>query len=156
MNASIPKTVIRRVVREACVRFPEAAETLEDILATPVSPELLPSADGTIAQKTEELVGAYELHDFFIWQFMKGLRPRKIFEEACARFDDPKEEIYRVLGIFLRRFFAQQYKRNCAPEAPLICLSLGPCVLQMPSDLDGRTYLREYEATGARQLTIDN
>jgi NAD+ synthase (glutamine-hydrolysing) len=156
VNASIPKTVIRRVVREACVRFPEAAETLEDILATPVSPELLPPEDGTIAQKTEELVGAYEMHDFFIWHFMKGLRPRKIYEEACDRLDYPQEEIYRVLGIFLRRFFSQQYKRNCAPEAPLICLSLGPCVLEMPSDLDGRAFLREYEAIGTRIVAIDN
>jgi NAD+ synthase (glutamine-hydrolysing) len=146
VNGSIPKSVIRRVVREACSRFPEAAGTLEDILDTPVSPELLPPVDGAISQKTEELVGAYELHDFFIYHFMKGARPGKIFDEACARLDYPKEEIYRVLGIFLRRFFAQQYKRSCAPEAPLICLSIAPAVFDMPSDIDGAAFLREYEA----------
>lgn len=146
VNASIPKTVIRRVVKEACRRFPEAAATLEDILATPVSPELLPPVDGAISQKTEELVGAYELHDFFLYHFMRGMRPKRIYEEASSRLDFPKEEIHRVLGIFLRRFFQQQFKRNCAPEAPLICLSIAPSVLEMPSDIDGRAFLREYEA----------
>ncbi len=148
VNGSIPKTVIRRVVKEACSRFPEAAAVLEDILATPVSPELLPPVDGTISQKTEELIGAYELHDFFIFHFMKGARPQKIFEAALAELDCPREEIHRVLGIFLRRFFAQQYKRNCAPESPLICLAIGPCVFDMPSDMTGAAYLREYEAIG--------
>ncbi|HOS18445.1 MAG TPA: NAD(+) synthase, partial [Clostridia bacterium] len=156
VNGSIPKTVVRRVVKEACSRFPEAAKTLEDILATPVSPELLPPVDGVISQKTEELVGAYEMHDFFLYQFMKGARPRRIFEAALAELDFPREEIHRVLGIFLRRFFAQQYKRNCAPEAPLICLSISPAVFDMPSDMTGAAYLREYEAIGCGQLAIDN
>lgn len=156
VNGSIPKTVVRRVVKEACSRFPEAAKTLEDILATPVSPELLPPVDGLISQKTEELVGAYEMHDFFLYQFMKGARPRRIFEAALAELDFPREEIHRVLGIFLRRFFAQQYKRNCAPEAPLICLSISPAVFDMPSDMTGAAYLREYEAIGCGQLAIDN
>lgn len=150
VNATVPKTVIRRTVKEACARFPEAAAVLEDILATPVSPELLPPVDGAISQKTEELIGSYELHDFFIYHFAKGMRPQKVYEEACAKLDYSKKEIYRVLGIFLRRFFAQQYKRNCAPEAPLVCLSLSACVLKIPSDFNGQAFLREYEQIGAR------
>lgn len=145
VNASIPKTVVRRVVKEAISRFPEAAPVLEDILATPVSPELLPPVDGVISQKTEELVGAYALHDFFLCRFMQGARPKEMFEEACVKLDYPREETHRVLGIFLKRFFASQYKRNCAPEAPLICLSIGPAALEMPSDIDGRAFMREYE-----------
>ena len=146
VNASLPKTIVRRVTQEARARFPEAADILSDILATPVSPELLPPVNGVISQKTEELLGAYELHDFFLYHFMCGMRPRKIYCEACAKLDYPKEEIYRVLGIFLRRFFAQQYKRNCAPEAPLICLSIGPWAFDMPSDIRGGAFLSEYEA----------
>ncbi len=145
INASIPKTVIRRVVAQAAERFPEAAEILHDILATPVSPELLPLVDGAIAQKTEEVLGAYELHDFFLYHFMHGMRPKKIYAAACAALEFPHQEIYRVLGIFLRRFFAQQYKRACAPEAPLICLSIAPGALDMPADMTGAAFLREYE-----------
>ncbi len=150
VNASIPKTVIRKVVAQACSRFPEAADILRDILDTPVSPELLPAVNGEISQKTEELVGSYELHDLFLYYFMQGKSPTELYEIAKARTAGvvpapSPQEIYRVLGIFLKRFFAQQFKRNCAPEAPLICVSIAPAAFTMPSDLKGGAFLKEYE-----------
>lgn len=145
VNASVPKTVIRRVVARAKERFPEAADVLQDILDTPVSPELLPPVNGVISQRTEELVGSYELHDFFIWRFINGDGPKDLFEAACRELPFEREEIHRVLGIFLRRFFSEEYKRNCAPEAPAICLSIAPSSFTMPSDAACRAFLREYE-----------
>ena len=146
VNASIPKTVIRRVVQAAKSRFPAAADVLQDILDTPVSPELLPTENGEIAQKTEALVGSYELHDFFLWHLLHGKGPRLMFELALEQLDFPPEEVHRVLGIFLRRFFAQQFKRNCAPEAPKILVSIAPSSLTLPSDLSAAPFLREYAA----------
>ena len=146
INASIPKTVIRRVVHAAKARFPAAADVLQDILDTPVSPELLPTENGEIAQKTEALVGSYELHDFFLWHLLQGKGPRLMFELALEQLDFPPEEVHRVLGIFLRRFFAQQFKRNCAPEAPKILVSIAPSSLTLPSDLSPAPFLREYAA----------
>ena len=147
INVSLPKTVVRKVTERACLRFPEAADVLTDILNTPVSPELLPTVDGEISQKTEELVGSYDLHDFFIYSFaQKGMGPRRIYEEAVKTFDLPKEEIHRVLGVFLKRFFSQQYKRNCAPEAPLICLTIAPSMWTMPSDMYPGIFMAEYES----------
>ena len=150
INASIPKTVVRRAVAEAKSRFPAAADVLQDILDTPVSPELLPAENGEIAQKTEELVGSYELHDFFLWHLLRGKSPRALFELAREQLDFPPKEIHRVLGIFLKRFFSQQYKRSCAPEAPKLLVSIAPSALPLPSDLSAAPFLREYEA-----LSID-
>lgn len=146
INASIPKTVVRRIVAEAKHRFPAAADVLQDILDTPVSPELLPAENGKIAQKTEELVGSYELHDFFLWHLLHGKGPRALFELAVEQLPFPPAEIYRVLGIFLKRFFAQQFKRNCAPEAPMLLVSIAPAALTLPSDLSAAPFLREYES----------
>ena len=146
INASIPKTVVRRIVAEAKHRFPAAADVLQDILDTPVSPELLPAENGKIAQKTEELVGSYELHDFFLWHLLHGKGPRALFELAVEQLSFPPAEIYRVLGIFLKRFFAQQFKRNCAPEAPMLLVSIAPAALTLPSDLSAAPFLREYES----------
>ncbi len=146
VNASLPKTVVRRVVSAVGSRFGEEANAvLSDILATPVSPELLPSDGDNIVQKTEELVGNYELHDLFIYHFLKGMGPKELYELALNRTDFDEEEIYRTLGTFLRRFFSQQFKRNCAPEAPIVCLSIAPAVWTMPSDMSGRAFMREYE-----------
>ena len=145
VNASIPKTVIRRVVAAAKNRFPAAAEVLQDILDTPVSPELLPTDNGEIAQKTEELVGSYELHDFFIWHLLQGKGPKELYHMAVEELPFPPAEVHRVLGVFLKRFFAQQFKRNCAPEAPKILLSIAPAALTLPSDLLGAPFMREYE-----------
>lgn len=146
VNASIPKTVVRRVVAAAKSRFPAAADVLQDILDTPVSPELLPTENGEIAQRTEELVGSYELHDFFLWHLLQGKGPRMLFELAAEQLDFPPDEVYRVLGIFLRRFFAQQFKRNCATEAPKLLVSIAPAMLTLPSDLSAAPFLREYES----------
>ena len=147
VNASIPKTVIRKIVAAAKESFPAAAEVLQDILDTPVSPELLPPAgNGEIAQKTEELIGAYELHDLFLYEMLvKKKGPEAMFEAACGKLDAPKAEIYRVLGIFLKRFFAQQYKRCCAPEAPALLLSLAPAAFPFPSDMRPGAFMKEYE-----------
>ena len=146
VNASVPKTIIRRVVAQIGPMFGEnACSVLNDILATPVSPELLPPDNGEIAQKTEELVGSYELHDMFLYWFLKGKGPGELYELALEKLRFPEEEVYRTLGTFIRRFFSQQFKRNCAPEAPLVCLSIAPSVFTMPSDMSGRVFLREYE-----------
>lgn len=146
VNSSLPKTIIRRVVAEVGADFgAQAAAVLADILATPVSPELLPAENGQISQKTEELVGSYELHDFFIYHFLHGKGPKELYYSALDRFAFAEAEIYRTLGIFLRRFFAQQFKRNCAPEAPAVCLSIAPAVWAMPSDMNGSAFLHEYE-----------
>ncbi|MBQ3201500.1 MAG: NAD(+) synthase [Clostridia bacterium] len=147
INSSIPKTVIRMVVSAAKERFPAAADILQDILDTPVSPELLPTdSEGEIAQKTEEVVGSYELHDFFIWHFLKGKGPRELYDMAVKELPFPKKEIHRVLGVFLRRFFASQFKRNSAPEAPLVVASIAPDVFTMPSDMAGVPFMQEYES----------
>lgn len=153
VNASLPKTIVRRVVSAVASSFGEDASTvLNDILATPVSPELLPSEGGEIVQKTEELVGNYELHDLFIYHFLKGMGPKELYELALSRLDFDEEEVYRTLGIFLRRFFSQQFKRNCAPEAPVVCLSIAPAVWTMPSDMNGCAFMREYEQIQRKHL----
>lgn len=145
INASIPKTVMRKVVAKAAEYFTEAKDVLQSILDTPVSPELLPLENDNIIQKTEEVLGSYELHDFFIYHTVNGATPKEIFEKACEELDFPKEEIYRVLGIFLRRFFAQQFKRSCAPESPNIVFSIAPSSFLMPSDMKNSAWMREYE-----------
>ena len=136
VNASIPKTIIRRVVAHAKAEFPEAVDVLQDILDTPVSPELLPTDNGEIAQKTEELIGSYELHDFFIYHFVVSrLTPEQILEKAKKELAYDDDETERVFGIFFKRFFSQQYKRNCAPEAPHILVSISPSLWHMGSDI---------------------
>ncbi|MCE5235649.1 MAG: NAD(+) synthase [Clostridiaceae bacterium] len=146
VNASLPKTVIRRVVKQAEKRFPEVKDLLDDILDTPVSPELLPLVDGKQAQQTEAILGPYELHDFFGYHMLFNKRaPRELYTLACNAFSFPPETVYKTLGVFLKRFFSQQFKRNCAPEAPLILLSAAPSVFNMPSDLVGAEWMREYE-----------
>ena len=147
VNASIPKTVMRRVVAVAKERFAQAAPVLQDILDTPVSPELLPGQNGEIAQKTEELIGSYTLHDLFIYEMVVNHRsPKALYEAALEKTDFPEAEVYRVLGIFLKRFFAQQFKRVCAPEAPLILLSIAPSCFPFPSDMRAGVFWEEYES----------
>ncbi len=147
VNASVPKTIIRRVVATVGKDFGDEADgVLKDILATPVSPELLPANDGEISQKTEELVGSYDLHDLFIYYFLKGKGPRELYDIALKSLDFPEDEVYRTLGIFIKRFFSQQFKRNCAPEAPIVCLSVAPAVWSMPSDMVSTAFMAEYSA----------
>ncbi len=153
VNASVPKTLVRHTVRYEAERAGgELCEVLMDILDTPVSPELLPvDKDGNIAQKTEDLVGPYALHDFFLYHMIKyGSSPKKIFRLACLVFEDEysEEVIKHWLKTFVRRFFAQQFKRSCMPDGPKI----GPVNLsprgdwRMPTDACSRLWINEAES----------
>ncbi len=149
-NCSIPKTLVRKLV-EWCAandRSERVRATLSDIVDTPVSPELLPADnDGNIAQKTEDLVGPYAMHDFFIYNFLRnGFSPAKIEYLACRAFDGEftKEEVKHWLQVFLRRFFSQQFKRSAAPDGPkVVTVSLSPRGdLRMPSDAKVSEWLK--------------
>ncbi len=161
VNASVPKTLIRPLVRRVAQDYDdETRHILEDIVSTPISPELVPTDnEGNIAQKTEDLVGPYDLHDFFIYHFVKeGFSPAKIFVLACKAFADgpyddgrptfSRETIKKWLLVFLRRFFNQQFKRSCMPDGPKV----GPVSFsprgdwRMPSDAVSRLWLAEAEA----------
>ena len=143
VNASVPKTMVRRIVevysKEVRKESSEISDVLDDILATPVSPELLPPKDGEIAQCTEELVGPYELHDFFIYHTLNGgMSPREIYELAKKAFEGvyDNKTILGWLRVFVRRFISQQFKRSCMPDGPRVsCISVSPRgALLMPSD----------------------
>ena len=153
VNGSIPKTLIRWMI-EAIADQPDfvaAKDVLMDILDTPISPELLPpDAEGKIAQKTEDLVGPYALHDFFLYYALRyGFTPTKIFTLACRAFADvfDKETVKKWLKNFYRRFFTQQFKRNCQPDGVKVgSVGLGPRGdWQMPSDASARIWLDEAE-----------
>lgn len=141
VNASVPKTLVRHLVHyyaDTC-EDPSLKEVLYDVLDTPVSPELLPPKDGEIAQKTENLVGPYELHDFFLYYFLRmGYEPGKIYRIAklsfAREYDD--ETIYKWLRTFCWRFFSQQFKRSCLPDGPKVgTVALSPRGdWRMPSD----------------------
>ena len=151
VNAGIPKTLVRHVVAYCADEAqaegrPALAAVLRDILATPVSPELLPAKDGEIAQKTEDLVGPYELHDFFLYRFLRwGETQEKLRRMARAAFAGVygDEVIERWLRVFLRRFFAQQFKRSCLPDGPKIgTVGLSPRGdWRMPSDAAAAAWL---------------
>ena len=151
VNASIPKTLVRHLVAwEAQRRGGPIGEVLRDILDTPVSPELLPPKDGEIAQKTEDLVGPYELHDFFLHYAVRwGFPPRKVLRlAACAfggRYD--REALLKWLKNFYRRFFSQQFKRSCLPDGPKVgSVGLSPRGdWRMPSDASAKLWLDELE-----------
>ena len=153
VNASVPKTLVRHLVKWVAERESDAATraTLLDIVDTPVSPELLPAeADGTIAQKTEDLVGPYELHDFFLYHFVRGgCTPAKIERLAEAAFGSSydRKTIRQWLEVFFRRFFAQQFKRSAMPDGPKVgSVALSPRGdWRMPSDASARMWLRELE-----------
>ena len=155
VNAGVPKTLVRHLVRyEADIAAtPALREVLLDILDTPVSPELLPARDnGEIAQRTEDLVGPYELHDFYLYYVLRfGFGPAKIFRLAKAAFagrpEYPDEVLYRWLRNFYWRFFAQQFKRSCLPDGPKIgSVTLSPRGdWRMPSDACAALWLAELE-----------
>ena len=152
VNASVPKTLVRYLVAYEAKRCGgRMREALLDILDTPVSPELLPPENGVIAQKTEQIVGPYELHDFYLYYLLRfGFSPAKIHRLACAAFDGrfTPEEIKKWLIVFLRRFFSQQVKRSCLPDGPRIgSVSLSPRGdWRMPSDASAALWLAEAEA----------
>ena len=141
VNASVPKTLVRYLVRyyaDTC-GSEELCATLYDILGTPVSPELIPPKDGEISQVTEDIVGPYELHDFFLYYFVRyGFTPDKIFRLACYAHGEvySEETIRHWLSVFLRRFITQQFKRSCLPDGPKVgTIALSPRGdWRMPSD----------------------
>ena len=152
VNAGVPKTLVRHLVRYYADTCGE--ETLKalllDILDTPVSPELLPPVDGVISQKTEDLVGPYELHDFFLYYMLRcGFEPAKVYRVAEIAFagiyDD--DVILKWLKIFYKRFFAQQFKRSCLPDGPKVgSVALSPRGdLRMPSDASAAVWLAQLE-----------
>ena len=152
VNAGVPKTLIRYLV--TYVSGEMATETLLDIVDTPISPELIPADEkGNIKQKTEDLVGPYELHDFFIYYFLRyGFRPKKIFLLAQKAFASTYDDatIKKWLITFCRRFFNQQFKRSCLPDGPKVgSVSLSPRGdWRMPSDASSALWLKECEGLG--------
>ena len=152
VNAGVPKTLVRHLVRyyaDTC-GDPELAATLLDVLDTPVSPELLPPKDGVIAQKTEDLVGPYELHDLFLYYVLRfGFTPSKIYRLARLAFAGVygDDTILKWLKTFYRRFFTQQFKRSCLPDGPKVgSVAVSPRGdLRMPSDASAAIWLKELE-----------
>lgn len=155
VNGSIPKTLVRHLVRyyaDVCGNE-QLSAILLDVLDTPVSPELLPPENGEIAQKTEDLVGPYELHDFFLYYVLRfGFTPEKIYRLAKIAFHGIYEDAYilKWMKTFYRRFFTQQFKRSCLPDGPKVgTLSVSPRGdLRMPSDACARIWLNELEMLG--------
>ena len=153
VNASIPKTLVRYLVNWGALTGVDADSkaTLLDIIDTPISPELIPADEqGNIKQKTEDLVGPYELHDFFLYHFLRfGSRPAKIFFLAQKAFDGvyDDETIKKWLKNFCRRFFIQQFKRSCLPDGPKVgSVSLSPRGdWRMPSDASAALWIKECE-----------
>ena len=152
VNCDIPKTLVRYLVRfyaELVCDKGELSKVLMDILATPVSPELLPTdKEGNITQKTESILGDYILHDFYLYHFVKyGATPEKILYLAKYAFKDDFSEIEleTTLKLFLRRFFTQQFKRSCVPDGPKVgTLSLSPRAdWRMPSDASFNDWLED-------------
>ena len=151
VNAGVPKTLVRSLV--AWIAAHQNASTkriLKDVLATPISPELLPAKNGKIAQKTEDLVGPYELHDFFLYYFLRhGFGPEKIYFLARHAFKNQfsATEIKKWLGVFVRRFFTQQFKRSCLPDGPKVgSVGLSPRGdWRMPSDVSAAAWQEAWE-----------
>ena len=152
VNASIPKTLVRHLVRyfaDTC-EDERLSTILLDILDTPVSPELLPPKDGVISQKTEDLVGPYELHDFYLYYMLRlGFAPAKIYRLACKAFKDTYDTatILKWLKTFYRRFFMQQFKRSCLPDGPKVgSVAVSPRGdWRMPSDACVSIWMKEIE-----------
>ena len=152
VNASVPKTLVRHLVQYCAdtEKDREMKDVLYDVLDTPVSPELLPPKDGQIAQKTEDLVGPYELHDFYLYYFLRfGYEPSKTYRIAREAFagEYDEETIYKWLHTFCRRFFSQQFKRSCLPDGPKVgTVALSPRGdWRMPSDACADVWLRDLE-----------
>ena len=154
VNASIPKTLVRHLVdyvaRDNLGKDEELTRVLEDILDTPVSPELLPAVQGEISQRTEDLVGPYELHDFFLYHIVRwGFGPRKVLRlaELAMGRTYSRDVILKWLHSFCRRFFSQQFKRSCMPDGPKVgSVALSPRGdWRMPSDAAARLWLEELD-----------
>ncbi|MDR3363623.1 MAG: NAD(+) synthase [Clostridiales Family XIII bacterium] len=147
VNAGVPKTLVRYIIGHIADAEPRLSGVLRAVLGTPVSPELLPPEDGRISQKTEELIGPYELHDFFLYHALRrGRTPALILKLAGRAFAGKytASEIRATLRLFYRRFFANQFKRSALPDGPKIgSVTLSPRAdLRMPSDADGEAWIR--------------
>ena len=152
VNVSVPKTLVRHLVQYYADTCEEETlrKILLDVLDTPVSPELLPPEEGKISQKTEDIVGPYELHDFFLYHMLRsGFGPAKIYRLALRAFEGTyeKEVILKWLKTFVRRFFSQQFKRSCLPDGPKVgTVAVSPRGdLRMPSDASGQVWLAQLE-----------
>ena len=153
VNGSVPKTLIRWIVEAVAdlPAFAPAKDTLMDVLDTPISPELLPpDAKGQIAQQTEDIVGPYALHDFFLYHVLRyGFEPKKIYELACRAFKDDFDgaTIRKWLTSFYRRFFTQQFKRSCQPDGvKALPVSLSPRTdWRMPSEASYQMWMAQIE-----------
>jgi NAD+ synthase (glutamine-hydrolysing) len=165
VNTGVPKTLVKYLIKYVADTSADGktAGVLADIIATPISPELLPpDAEGKIAQKTEEVIGPYELHDFFLFNAIRcGFPPRKVYYLACRAFnpENPapaedketssysEDKILKWLKVFYRRFFSQQFKRSCLPDGPKVgTLALSPRGdWRMPSDASAALWLEELE-----------
>ena len=149
VNASVPKTLVRYVIAHVAETSKgKTKKVLEDILATPVSPELIPAENGEIKQKTEDIVGPYVLHDFFLYHFVRsGFSPAKIFGIAEKTFEEEYDSatIYKWLEVFVKRFFAQQFKRSCLPDGVKVgSVALSPRGdWRMPSDCSADVFLKD-------------
>lgn len=159
VNATVPKTLMKEFIKAYAnyCKNEDIGEVLNDIADTPVSPELLPTVNGKISQKTEDKIGPYELHDFFLYNMIKnGFGPAKIFRIALYAFEDEYDEatVYSTLETFIRRFFSSQFKRNCLPDGPAV----GPVSLsprgswEMPSDASKDLWLKELESVKPKSL----
>ncbi|MDR1875463.1 MAG: NAD(+) synthase [Synergistaceae bacterium] len=160
VNAGVPKTLVRHIVGHVAETTPALMEVLTDILATPVSPELLPPSGDAISQQTENIVGPYELHDFFLYHIVRrGRPPARVAALARVAFGDAYSsgEILKWLRVFYRRFFAQQFKRSCLPDGPKIgSVSLSPRGdWRMPSDAACEAWLRELDALEPELAKLD-
>ncbi|MFI3211954.1 MAG: NAD(+) synthase [Eubacteriales bacterium] len=152
VNVGVPKTLVRHLVQYYADTCGDAVlqEVLLDVLDTPVSPELLPPVDGVISQKTEDLVGPYELHDFYLYYMLRcGFAPKKVYRIAKETFAGQYAEgtILKWMNTFYRRFFTQQFKRSCLPDGPKVgSVAVSPRGdLRMPSDASGAAWLKEIE-----------
>ena len=152
VNASVPKTLVKYLVEYFANTSEDRRlrEVLKDILDTPVSPELLPPKDGEISQRTEDIVGPYELHDFFLYYILRfGYEPSKVYHLAKIAFMNryEEEEILKWLKVFYRRFFSQQFKRSCLPDGPKVgSVSVSPRGdLRMPSDASAAIWIKELD-----------
>ena len=152
VNASVPKTMVRHLVSYFCeiATDDKLKEVLLDILDTPVSPELLPPKEGEIAQRTEDIVGPYELHDFYLYYIVRyGFEPAKVYRLAKIAFAKKytNDIILKWLKAFYRRFITQQYKRSCLPDGPKVgSISLSPRGdLRMPSDASLAMWMDELD-----------
>ncbi|MBQ9959052.1 MAG: NAD(+) synthase, partial [Oscillospiraceae bacterium] len=151
VNGDMPKTFIRAVVKHVADTWGDEAlrDVLYDVVATPISPELTPAVNGEIAQKTEDIVGPYDAHDFFIYHFIRnGSGPKKILRVAEQAFEGiyTPEQLKGWLRTFFRRFFNSQFKRNCVPDCPEIgSVDLSPYSWRMTSDASSAAFLAELE-----------